>query len=191
MDLVVVDDRVLCCALSKRIERGGQPRWASIADWRVRETPGWYLHRMPEDPADHFAQRVTAAERRLATIAPGFLEQVRDAAGRLAPRYLDGSDARAALATVEDLALIDLDAPTGSRLPLVPLLKKAIKRLIIWYLSYLGRQLSGFGQAVAHLGGILVDRTERLEGITGSLQGDVARLADRVAQLEEGPRRPT
>jgi hypothetical protein len=146
---------------------------------------------MPEDLPDLSAQRVAAAETHLATIAPGFLERVRDLAGRLAPRYLDGSDARAALATVEDMAVIDLDVPTASRRPLAPLVKKAIKRLISWYLSYVGRQLSGFGQAVAHLGGILVDRTEQLEGITASLQREVARLADRIAQLEQGPRSPT
>jgi hypothetical protein len=146
---------------------------------------------MPEDRADLSAQRLAAAETQLATIAPGYLDRVRDAANRLAPRHLDGSDAYAAVVTVEDLALIDLDVPTGSRLPLGSLLKKAIKRLVGWYLSYLGRQLSGFGQGVAHLGWILVDRTDRLEGVAASLQENVAALAERVAELEQGPRRRT
>jgi hypothetical protein len=140
---------------------------------------------MPED-----TRRLEAAEARLAAIAPGFLDRVRQVADRLALRDADANDARAALVAVDDLAVIDIDAPTVSRLPLVPVVKKAVKRLIAWYLFYFGRQLAAFGQAVSHLGGILVDRTERLEEVTASLQADVARLADRVTQLEErGPGR--
>jgi hypothetical protein len=140
---------------------------------------------MFEGTLDLPAQRRAAAEARLATIAPGFLDRVREAAGRLGLRDLDSTDARAALLAVEDLALIDLDVPTASRLPLVPIVKKAVKRLVGWYLSYFGRQLSAFGQAVTHLGGILIDRTERVEATTGVLQADVARLSDRVTDLEQ------
>ena len=60
-----------------------------------------------------------------------------------------------------------------------------------WYLRYFGRQLTAFGQAVANLGGILVDRTERLEEETTSLKGELADLAQRVDHLEGGSsRRP-
>src|ERR1700728_685511 len=138
------------------------------------------LEATTDSPASRFAQ----AEARLASIAPGYLDQVRRAAGGLGLRDVDSTDARAALLAVEDLALIDLDVPTASRLPLVPIVKKAVKRLVGWYLSYFGRQLSAFGQAVTHLGGILIDRTERLEATTGDLQADVARLSDRIADLE-------
>jgi hypothetical protein len=137
-----------------------------------------------EGALDLSAQRLAAAEARLATIAPGFLDRVREAAGRLGLRDVDSTDARAALLAVDDLASIDLDVPTGSRLPVVPIIKKAVKRLVGWYLFYFGRQLSAFGQAVTNLGGILIDRTERLEATTGILQADVARLSDRVADLE-------
>ena len=131
------------------------------------------------------AQRRAAAEVRLATLAPGFLDRVREAAGRLGLHDLDTTDARAALLAVEDLAVIDLDVPTASRLPLVPIVKKAVKRLVGWYLFYFGRQISAFGQAVTHLGGILIDRTDRLEATTGALQADVTRLSDRVTVLED------
>src|SRR5580700_9598717 len=140
---------------------------------------------MSEGTLDLSAQRLEAAAARLATIAPGFLERVREAAGRLGLRDVDSTDARAALLAVEDLAVIDLDVPTGSRLPVVPIVKKAVKRLVGWYLFYFGRQLSAFGQAVTHLGGILIDRTERLEATTGALQADVTRLSDRVTALED------
>lgn len=116
--------------------------------------------------------------------APGYLDRVRQAAKRLALREADSTDARAVLAAVEDLSEIDLDPPTASRLPLVPIVKKAVKRLVGWYLQYFGRQLSAFGQAVTNLGGMLLDRTDRLEGVAGALQADVARLAERVDDLE-------
>lgn len=146
------------------------------------------FHGMPEDAAGLPVASLAVAEARLATIAPGFLDQVRQAAGRIAARTLAGSDARASLSAIEDLAVLDLDVPTGSRLPLMPIVKKAVKRLIAWYLSYFGRQVSAFGQAVTEFGGLLLDRTERLEDVTGALQTDVARLTDRVADLERDAR---
>jgi hypothetical protein len=138
------------------------------------------------EATDSSVSPLAKAEARLASIAPGYLDQVRRAAGRLALRDVDTTDARAALVAVDDLAVIDLDVPTGSRLPLVPIVKKAVKRLVGWYLSYFGRQLLAFGQSVTHLGGILIDRTEHLEGVAGSLQADVVRLSDRVTRLEQG-----
>jgi hypothetical protein len=139
---------------------------------------------MPEDRAGPADQRLAVAEARLATIAPGYLDRVRQIVDRLSVRDVDATDARAALVAVDDLAAIDLDAPTGSRLPVVPLVKKAIKRLVAWYLFYFGRQLLAFGQAVTHLGGILVDRTERVEGVAAKLEVEVAQLTARVEQLE-------
>jgi hypothetical protein len=139
---------------------------------------------MPEDMAGPADQRLAAAAARLATIAPGYLDRVRQIVDRLSVRDVDATDARAALVAVDDLAEIDLDAPTGSRLPVVPLVKKAIKRLVAWYLFYFGRQLLAFGQAVTHLGSILVDRTERVEGVAAKLEVEVAQLTARVEQLE-------
>lgn len=134
--------------------------------------------------ADLVDQRLTAAEARLATIAPGFLDRVRQVADRLSLRDVDGTDARAALVAVDDLAVIDLDAPTGSRLPMVPVVKKLVKKLIAWYLFYFGRQLMAFGQAMTHLAGILIDRIERVEGATVKLQVEVDELSARVERLE-------
>jgi hypothetical protein len=139
---------------------------------------------MPEDVAGPADQRLAAAEARLGTIAPGYLDRVRHIVELLSVRDVDGTDARAALVAVDDLAAIDLDAPTGSRLPAVPFVKRVIKRLIAWYLFYFGRQLLAFGQAVTHLGGILIDRTERVEGVAAKLQVEVDQLRARVERLE-------
>jgi ubiquinone biosynthesis protein UbiJ len=109
---------------------------------------------------------------------------VREAAGRLAVRDLDGTDTGAAIEAVGELAVIDLDVPTQSRVPAARLLKRAVKRLVAWYLDYFGRQVSALGQAVANLGLALVDRTQRLEAASAALRADVDRLADRVERLE-------
>ena len=92
---------------------------------------------------------------------------------------------------VDDLAVLDLDAPTGSRLPMVPVVKKLVKKAVRWYLFYFGRQLLAFGQAVAHLGGILLDRIERTEATTAAFRAEVAQLATRLEQLERRGPGPT
>jgi hypothetical protein len=129
--------------------------------------------------------RLPAAEVRLSLISPGFLNRVRDAVSRLAVRDLDGTDTGAAIEAVGELAVIDLDVPTQSRLPAARLLKKTVKRLVAWYLDYFGRQVSAFGQAVANLGLALADRTQRLEAASNDLRADIDRLADRVERLEK------
>ncbi len=129
-----------------------------------------------------------AAEARLAEFAPGYLEQVRAAADRLAVGDEEPSDLHAALLSVEDTAAVDVDIPTAARLPMVRLLKRAVKVLIGWYLRYLGQQITAFGQAVVHFGGTLVERTEGLEVKTGALETQISELAARVERLEQ-PRR--
>jgi hypothetical protein len=137
-------------------------------------------------PAGTSAPDEPAAEARLADLAPGYLEQVRAAARRLSVGPSVTSDARAALEAVDELAIIDVDVPTTSRKPIGRIAKEAIKRLISWYLRYLGAQISALGQSVAHLGTCLLDRTERLEDEAATLRADVERLKSRLDQLERG-----
>jgi hypothetical protein len=127
---------------------------------------------------------VGAEEARLESVAPGYLPKVRAAAARLGQRASGATDLSAALAAVEELADIDVEVPTESRYPAARRLKAGIKQLVKWYLRYIGGQVSAFGQAVAHLGQLMVQRTEQLEERTGSLERDLAALADRVARLE-------
>jgi hypothetical protein len=153
--------------------------------------PAWYRRWMAA-PVDGTGNgKLAAEEARLAVIAPGYLARAREVVRRLAIRDDEDTDARAALSAIGYLSVIDLDAPTASRIPLARLVKTTVKRLVAWYLRYFGRQLTAFGQAVANLGGILVDRTERLEEETTSLKGELADLAQRVDHLERGSsRRP-
>jgi hypothetical protein len=131
---------------------------------------------------------LAAEEARLERLAPGYLERVRRAASELAVADPDADDARAALDAVDHFGQIDLDVPTASRLPGVALLKTMIKRLIGWYLGFLGRQLKTFAQAVTNLADILVERNEELTRVSSELQVEVERLSERVDRLERaGP----
>jgi hypothetical protein len=129
--------------------------------------------------------RLAVAASRLASTAPGYLERVRELAGRLAARDTDQTDLQAALSAVDDLAVIDLEAPTISRIPLARWVKKSVKALVAWYLGYFGRQLTAFGQAVANLGTILAERTDHLEEETAGLGAQLASLRQRVERLEQ------
>jgi hypothetical protein len=132
--------------------------------------------------------RLDRAAERLASIAPGYLEQVRAAARRLGIREGETTDAGAALAAVEELAIIDLEAPTESRLPAGSLLKRMIKKSIAWYLVFIGRQISALGFGLVHLGTILLGRIETVERSAAALEADLNRLAARVDRLEGADR---
>jgi hypothetical protein len=134
------------------------------------------------------AARLAAAEQQLAEQSPGYLDRVRRAAAGLGVADPEADDARAALDAVDHFAVVDLDVPTGSRFPLAHLLKLLIKKLISWYLGYIGRQLTTFGQAVTNLADILVDQTESLSRANAALRSDVTELAERVERLEKAKR---
>lgn len=121
---------------------------------------------------------------RLERTAPGYLERIRRATAALAVRQGADGDARAALADVEDAATVDIDAPTASARPAGRVAKDMTKRLVGWYVGYVGRQVSVLGHATARLGALLLERTEALEAATDRLGAEVERLAARVERLE-------
>ncbi len=136
--------------------------------------------------------RLDAAAERLASTAPGYLEHVRAAARHLGIRDGETTEAGAALAAVEELAIIDLEVPTESHVPAGHLVKRVIKKAIAWYLLFIGRQVSALGFGIAHLGTILLGRIETVERSAAALEVDLARLAARVDRLEgaDGADRP-
>ncbi|HWG74296.1 MAG TPA: hypothetical protein VG184_09605 [Acidimicrobiales bacterium] len=170
-------------------------------------------------PADDAINAAMAeAADRLEAVAPGYLERVRQATGRLAVRARPagvgghedatpdapaherrGADAggpldtgagaaRLALLAVEDAATIDVDVPVASRQRAAQPLKAGVKRLVGWYVSYLGQQVTVLGRSVTRLGAVLVERTEELDARTEAISGDVARLAERIERLEHPAR---
>lgn len=135
---------------------------------------------MPTDPA--------ASEARLAELAPGYLERVRTTAGRLAVPDHEPSDVRAALQSLEDATIVDVDIPTASRQPMLRVLKRTIKGLIGWYLRYLGQQITALGEAVVHVGATLADRTDEIEARAAAVEQQLTELTVRVEHLERGGR---
>ena len=105
------------------------------------------------------------------------VQRIRAAAGRLAASEFRPDDLRHAALLLERQATIDLQVPTASRVPGVSLVKRTLKQLMIWYLRFLGHQITAFGQATARFGVTVANRVDGLEA-------EVADLRDRVARLE-------
>jgi hypothetical protein len=114
------------------------------------------------------------------------LDRIRLATHRLAPVDAGPADLRAALALLDAQATIDVDVPTASRLRAGSSVKQAVKVATAWYLRYLGNQVTLLGQATVRFGAALVERTETLEESSAALGRELADLAARVADLEQG-----
>lgn len=126
-----------------------------------------------------------AEEARLESLEPGYLSKVRAAAARLGQRASAATDIGAALVAVEELAQIDIEVPTDSRYPAARRLKAGIKQTVKWYVRYTSVQVTAFGQAVAHLGTLIVQRTDQLEARTAGLEREVEALAERINRLDQ------
>jgi hypothetical protein len=127
-------------------------------------------------------QEIEAAARAVRDDAS--LDRIRTATARLAAREIDPSDPRAALALAENQVDIDLEVPTASRLWGVAFVKRAIKRLVGWYLRYVGHQVTMAGRAMVRLGEALVDRTEALDRAVAANRRAIDDLEARVERLE-------
>lgn len=106
------------------------------------------------------------------------VQRIRAAGARLAASEFRPDDLRHAALLLERQATIDLEVPTASRVPGVSLVKRALKQVMIWYLRFLGHQISAFGQATARFGVTVASRVDGLES-------EVADLRDRVVALEQ------
>ena len=131
-------------------------------------------------PRAELADDIARAAAELAA-APDFpsarVARIRAAGARLSAREFRPDNLRHAAVLLERQATIDLDVQTAARLPGVSILKRVLKRLMIWYLRFLAQQISAFGQATSRLGVAVANRVDRLDA-------DVADLQRRVAALE-------
>jgi hypothetical protein len=123
---------------------------------------------------------------------PGFpaayLARVRTAAARLSVTEGGRDDVRSAALLLEQQAVIDAEVPVASRTRPQRLLKLVIRKLIGWYVRFLGHQVSLLGQAAARFGLVVADRLDQFEAEHGAeraaLTAEIAALAARVAELE-------
>jgi hypothetical protein len=136
-------------------------------------------------------EQVTAEARTLEEgegFPRGYVARVRTAAGALALSDSVADDLRGAVLLLESHAVVDAEVPvTASSLP-ARLVKRLVKRLIGWYLRFLGHQVSALGQASARFGLAVADRLDRVEAeqveARRALEAEVAALRARVAELE-------
>lgn len=144
------------------------------------------------------AEEVRAEAERLAA-DPGFpaayLARVRAAAARLAVTDGVQDDVRSAALLLEQQAVIDLEVPVASRTLPQRLVKQVVRKLVGWYVRFLGHQVGILGQATARFALLVAERLDRVEAAqTAATEAQAARLAaleSRVAELETSSRPAT
>ena len=140
---------------------------------------------------DTLLEEVRAEADRLAA-EPGFpaeyLARVRVATARLAVGDGDGDDVRGAALLLEQQALIEVDAPVASRTWAQRQVKQLVRKLVGFYLRFLGHQMAVLGQATARLGLAVAERLDRMEAEESAeraaMAARIAALEARVAELE-------
>ena len=137
------------------------------------------------------ADEVRAEAERLAA-SPGFpaayAARVRAAAGRLAVTEGGRDDVRSAALLLEQQAVIDVEAPVVSRSLPQRLVKLVVRKLVGWYVRFLGHQVGILGQATGRFALVVAERLDRLEAAQSAeraaTEARIAALEARVAELE-------
>lgn len=156
--------------------RGGAPRVVRVTDVDTRSA---------------LAREIVAAAR-ARSAEPGYpaayVERVRAATTRLGAVEVSPDDMRAALVLLEQQSRIDVVVPVSSAHRSVGLLKKVLRKLMIFYVRYLGHQVTLLGEATVRFGSAVTDRVERLEEHTAEdrrrQEDELAALSARVDRLE-------
>lgn len=86
---------------------------------------------------------------------------------RYAPvRALEG-DFEQVLTRAEQSTFIDVLAPTASSRPVVPHVKRVVRKTVVWVMRYVAQQASGFNEAITRAVRLLGKRVDALEEATG------------------------
>ena len=137
------------------------------------------------------ADEVRAEAERLAA-DPGFpaayLSRVRTATARLAVTEGGRDDVRSAALLLEQQAVIDVEVPVASRTLPQRLVKQTVRKLIGWYVRFLGHQVGILGQATGRFALVVAERLDRMEAAQSAekaaMAAQIAALEARVAELE-------
>ncbi len=113
---------------------------------------------------------------------------MRTAAARIAVAEGGQDDVRSAALLLEQQAVIDVEAPVASRALPQRLVKLLVRKLVGWYVRFLGHQVGILGQATARFALIVAERLDRIEAAQAAEQAataaQIAALQARVAELE-------
>jgi hypothetical protein len=107
-----------------------------------------------------------AARRASGDFPPGMERDLDLVFARFAPATTSGDDLDALLEQADRGAFVDVDVPTGSRLPAVSFVKRFLRKLMSWYLRYVAQQVSVFASSVVGALKLLGRRIEQLEAST-------------------------
>ena len=138
------------------------------------------------------AEEVRADAERLAE-EPGFpaayLARARAAAARLAVTEGVQDDVRNAALLLEQQAEIDVEVPVASRTLPQRLVKQVVRKLVGWYVRFLGHQVEILGQATSRFALVVAERLDRIEAAQGAereaMAAELAALKARIAELED------
>jgi hypothetical protein len=149
----------------------------------------------PRQPLAEVAAEV-AAEARALEDEPGFprpfVERVRGATAWLGVDAPAPGDVRHAALLLHRQASVDLEPPIVARDPLRRVVKHLVRRLVGWYVRFVGAQVNALGHATARLGLAVAERTECLQAgqaadraeLQAALESLEARVADLEAELD-------
>ncbi|HXW79280.1 MAG TPA: hypothetical protein VEJ84_07255 [Acidimicrobiales bacterium] len=113
-----------------------------------------------------------------------YIEKVREATRRLSARQVEPDNVRGSLVTLRDMSNFDAEVPTASNRREWEYLKKAVKRLTVWYMRYMAEQLNAFAASAVRLGDALAAKTEELESVTEDLAVRMTAAEARLRRLE-------
>ncbi|MEW6471871.1 MAG: hypothetical protein AB1679_06350 [Actinomycetota bacterium] len=137
------------------------------------------------------ADEVRAEAARLASgsaFPADYVARVRAAVSRLAVTEGDRDDVRSAALLLEQQAIIDVEAPVASRTLPQRIVKVVVRKLVGWYVRFLGHQVGILGQATGRFALVVAERLDRLEAAQSAeragMEARIAALEARVAELE-------
>lgn len=133
----------------------------------------------PVEPIDHAALLAEidqeVARRRASGDLPADFERELDLVfARFAPVHAIGDDFGQVLERAESSTFIDVLAPTESSLPVVPHVKRVVRKVITWELRHMAQQVTAFANASVRALRLLAERVDALEEASGALPGAVA-----------------
>lgn len=114
-------------------------------------------------------------------IPPGLERELDVVFARFAPAAAVGGDLAAVIERADRASFVHVDVPTESAIKGVSLLKKALRKVMAWYLRFLAQQTSAFAAATVRALRLLGTRVETLEDAT---PGASPRVRDELARLD-------
>lgn len=110
---------------------------------------------------------------------PGFERELDALFDRFAPPSVS-EDFDVVLERADQHAFVDVDVPVASRIPGGTLVKKVLRRLMVWFVQHVARQVTAFASTVVRAVRLLGRRVDRLEA---AVPGSDPRVLDVAASL--------